>query len=177
MVGGADRRPDRLATALVQAQNHYQQRSTTMSNVSVCRKILILAVGVFVVLPTLLAACFGTVVAGGMIYELFFIRGLTPEYGILLYVKLLAMTLLGWAGLVTVALLYNHFLRSSTLPAWHRRAWQGLLCGVVACIGLVGWFDTSLISRLVVFGWPLVAVVTFAGLLAAAQQREAAAPV
>ncbi|WP_163014472.1 hypothetical protein, partial [Pseudomonas viridiflava] len=91
-----------------------------MSNVSVSRKILILVVGVFVVLPTLLAACFGTVVAGAMVYELFFIRGLTPEYGILLYVKLLAMTLLGWVGLVTVALLHNHFLRSHALPAWHR---------------------------------------------------------
>lgn len=144
-----------------------------MNNTSIFRKVLIWTVGVFVILPTLLAACFGTLVAAARIYEFVFIQGPDVAYGIGAHLILLAITVLGWVGLVTVVRLHNHFLRSNAAPVWHRIAWTGLVCGVIACIGLFGWINTAWEFRVVLIGWPLIAVLVFGGLLVSAQKQGA----
>ncbi|WP_459746268.1 hypothetical protein [Pseudomonas sp. 3A(2025)] len=147
----------------------------TMTHVSIFRKILVWTTGVLVVLPTLLAACFGTLVAAARIYEFVFIQGPGIAYGIGAHLQLLAITVLGWVGLVTLVRLHNHFLRSNAVPAWRRFAWTGLVCGVIACIGLMGWINASLAFRLVFLGWPLIAALVFGGLLVWAQHYDAVA--
>lgn len=147
----------------------------TLINVSLFRKVLVWTTGVLVVLPTLLAACFGTLVAAARIYEFVFIQGPGVAYGTGAHLELLAITVLGWVGLVTVVRLHTHFLQSTAVPAWSRFAWTGLVCGVVACMGLMGWINTSLAFRLVFLGWPLMAVWVFGGLLVRAKHYGAVA--
>lgn len=146
-----------------------------MINVSIFRKILVWTTGVLVVLPTLLAACFGTLVAAARIYEFVFIQGPDVAYGIGAHLQLLAITVLGWTGLVTLVRLHNHFLRSNAVPARNSFAWTGLVCGVIACMGLMGWINASVEFRLVFLGWPLIAVLVFGWLLVRVQHYDAVA--
>lgn len=146
---------------------------STLINVSLFRKVLVWTTGVLVILPTLLAACFGTLVASARIYEFVFIQGPDVSYGTGAHLQLLAITILGWAGLVTVVRLHTHFLQSTAVPAWNRFAWTGLVCGVIACVGLMGWINASIEFRLVFLGWPLMAVLVFGGLLVLARKQGA----
>lgn len=146
-----------------------------MTHVSTSRKVLLLAVGVLIVLPTLLGVLLGTVSAAAQIYEFIFIQGgPTVVVGLRKNLIHLAMTVLGWVGFITALKLQIHFLRSSAVPAWHQRAWAGLACGVITCISLINWIETSLTLRLILMIWPLSAALIFAGLLASAQKRKAA---
>ncbi|MNW16775.1 hypothetical protein D3C71_2157470 [compost metagenome] len=47
----------------------------------------------------------------------------------------------------------------------HRRAWWGLACATLFAIGLIATAVGPLMSRIVYFGWPLLAVAFFSAVL------------
>lgn len=136
------------------------------------RRCVIYALGILVIMPTLLVACFWSLFAVVKLYSFAFIEGPATPSILVMHLKLAAITGLGWMGLITGVKLYNHFLRSDAAPARPGLAWVGLLCGTAASISLINWLGGSLTFRLVFIGWPLMGACTFAWFLGSSQKSR-----
>ncbi|MNY53783.1 hypothetical protein D3C86_1895740 [compost metagenome] len=78
--------------------------------------------------------------------------------------QVLAALVAGWIGLGTCWRLYYCLMRKD-LGFDHRRAWWGLACATLFAIGLIATAVGPLMSRIVYFGWPLLAVAFFSAVL------------
>lgn len=136
------------------------------------RRCVIYALGILVIMPTVLVSCFWSLFAVVALYSFVFIEGPATWLESVMYLWLAATTVLGWVGLITGVKLYNHFLRSDAAPARPGLAWVGLLCGTVASISLISWLGGSLIFRLVFIGWPLMGACTFAWFLGSTHKKD-----
>lgn len=78
---------------------------------------------------------------------------------------MVAVVVLGGLGILAGWKLYYHFLHFNFPPAWSKLALAGLLCGTIASFVLMYALAGPLWFRVVVMGWPLIAVISFVWLL------------
>lgn len=129
------------------------------------RKISIRALGIFIIFPATVAHVFVSLLGLAKLHSFIFIEHDTPTYIVMMHLQLAVYLALGWAGVITGLKLYYHFLRSNASPGWSGFAWPGLLCGTVACVGLICASGGSLTSRIFTMGWPLVGAAVLGWLL------------
>ncbi|MCX2546747.1 hypothetical protein [Pseudomonas sp. COW5] len=141
-----------------------------MTKKSSIRTIFLRVLAVLILAPGTFAGAIWTLVVGARTYERFFKQDSTVDIDSGTYLVAGIFTILGWFGIVTGWKLYEHFLRSSTLPEWHVRAWSGLFCGSLACLALVHTTAGDLPSRLIALGWPLLGSLGLGGLLLTAKK-------
>jgi hypothetical protein len=134
------------------------------------RKLSIRAVGLFVVLPTMLMTLFWGLIAAAKLYSFLFQEGAADRYKTMAHLTMGICLVLGIAGVVTAVKLHDHFLRSDAAPAWAGFAWVGLLCGTAVNISLMVWVGGSLAFRVFFLGWPLIGAMTFGWLLWSSQK-------
>lgn len=137
------------------------------------RKLLIRAVGLCVVLPTMLVTLFWGLMATAKLYSFFFQERPADRIATMLHLWVGICLFLGVAGVVTGLKLHNHFLRSDAAPTWAGFAWAGLLCGIAVNIGLMVWIEGSPAFH-VFLGWPLIGAMTFGWFLWASQRGATA---
>ncbi|MCD2512390.1 hypothetical protein [Comamonas endophytica] len=116
-------------------------------------------VAVAVLLPATLGAGFWSLLGFGFVADAL-LRSQHPGAAAMVLAALVG----GWFGLGTAWRLYYCLLRGD-LSFDRRRAWWGLGSGALVAISLIALSSGSLMFRLAFFGWPLLAVAFFGGVL------------
>ncbi|PHN27596.1 hypothetical protein [Pseudomonas sp. ICMP 561] len=135
-----------------------------MTNITSVKAASIRALGILVLVPTTLAAVFFSLLALGK-WVSFLRSGAVSINDTLMHCAMVAVVVLGGLGILAGWKLYYHFLHFSLPPAWSKLALAGLLCGTIASLVLMSTLAGSLWFRVVVMGWPLIAVISFVWLL------------
>ena len=143
-----------------------------MADLMSIRKMSIRTLGIFVIFPATMAHAFSSLLAVAKLHSLIFIEHDTSTYNVMIHLRLAVYLALGWAGVITGLKLYYHFLLSNASPDWSGFAWSGLLCGTVACVGLIYTSGGSLTSRIFTMGWPLVGAAVLGWLLLNADKAD-----
>ena len=117
--------------------------------------IVLRLIAIVVLLPSTLVAGFWSLLGFGFVADAL-LRGEHAGTAALVLAALVA----GWIGLGTAWRLYYCLLRQD-LGFDRQRAWWGLACGTLVAIGLIAAAAGPLMSRIVYFGWPLLAVAFF----------------
>lgn len=121
--------------------------------------IVLRLVAIAVLFPSTLGAGFGSMLGIGFVADAL-LRGQSPGAAGMVLAAILA----GWIGLGTAWRLYYCLLRGD-LTFDLRRAWWGLASGTLVAISLMVVTGGSLVFRVALLGWPLLAVVFFGAVL------------
>lgn len=112
-------------------------------------------IGFFVLLPSTLGAGFWTLQGIGYVVHAWS-RAADTSFACALAIAMA----LGWFGLLTLWRLYYSLLRG-VLSFSRRTAWAGLVCGSLVSVALIMASGGTVVFRLSLFGWPLLASAYF----------------